>query len=365
MVKIKIARALKLIVFPVIAALLFMSLSYMIRPNINGQKTRLMGFYAQPKNSLDMVYIGPSSVYRGWLSPYAFKNFGFTSYPLASAGQCPAMIKYLVKEALKYQHPKLFLIDLRSFKNNVDNCTEAQVRGTVDNMRYSWNRYEAVRAIDKIRQNNAAYRAKDNIMYYLFDLVKYKSLWNTVNPSAWCYAKDDPFKGYIFRDKEEVKKVKVDTTVSRMTKRMPIPDENKKVLLDLLDYCKSNKLQVLFTTVPYAVNSEERMLENDAKAIIKNYGYNGADIFDGNALFENMKLNPNTDFYNELHLGIQGAEKFTGYLGAYIQKKYQLPDRWDNTVKDNIFNNWESSYNTWLAQEEISKKSIENKLKPS
>ena len=40
-----------------------------------------------------------------------------------------------------------------------------------------------------------------------------------------------------------------------------------------------------------------------------------------------MQLNFDTDFYNENHVNIFGADKYTDFLIAYLKEHYNLPDR--------------------------------------
>ena len=55
---------------------------------------RLMGFYQEKENSLDVVYIGASDVYNAFSPALAYKEYGYTSYPYAfgSANLLPTLI---------------------------------------------------------------------------------------------------------------------------------------------------------------------------------------------------------------------------------------------------------------------------------
>jgi len=75
----------------------------------------IYGFYAEPKNSLDMVMIGPSEVYTGYAPALAWEEYGLKSCNL-SIGAVPCnMYKSIVTEIVKRQKPKLLVINASAF----------------------------------------------------------------------------------------------------------------------------------------------------------------------------------------------------------------------------------------------------------
>ena len=56
----------------------------------------IKGFYFEPKETIDAVYIGNSSVYYYWQAPWAWKKYGIAVYPFSSGGQPIEAIPYLI-----------------------------------------------------------------------------------------------------------------------------------------------------------------------------------------------------------------------------------------------------------------------------
>ncbi len=138
----------------------------------------IYGFYSEPKNSLDMVMIGPSEVYTGYAPALAWEEYGLKSCNL-SIGAVPCnMYKSIVTEIVKRQKPKLLLINASAFSYCNSNLTdEVYLRKWIDNMPMSQNKLDTVKTIPK-NINNDDEKVKDNISDTLyFPLEKYHGNW--------------------------------------------------------------------------------------------------------------------------------------------------------------------------------------------
>ena len=169
-------KAIKMICFMLLFLFLLAGSAYILRGE-NDIKQRFAGFYYQPRDTLDVIYIGSSPVHPYWAAALAWDEYGFTSWPLATNVQQPAYAIYLLKEAMKRQHPKTVIFELRMFTRPQasfieDGNYEAFVRNVTDNLRYSFNRYSLIK--------NTVKPSEDLTPYY-FDIIKYHSLWKHVS----------------------------------------------------------------------------------------------------------------------------------------------------------------------------------------
>ena len=88
------------------------------------------------------------------------------------------------------------------------------------------------------------------------------------------------------------------------------------------------------------------MTFNYLQGIVEKRGYRFVDC---NEYVSQMGLDYVTDFFNENHVNIFGAEKYTDFLNQFILKNYTIPNRkndenysfmntyladWDNAVKN-------------------------------
>ena len=95
-------------------------------------------------------------------------------------------------------------------------------------------------------------------------------------------------------------------------------------LMDLLDYCKEQKLHVLFVRAPHYVTEDtyDRVKRSNKMAsIVREYGYSYYAC-ENEAV--KIGIDDKRDFYNVDHMNVYGALKFTDYLAEKIIKEEEL-----------------------------------------
>ena len=322
------------------------TVTYIIRTN-GLVKDRFTGFYAEKDNTLDVVMIGSSPVFPCFSGAKMWGEYGFAAYPLSSNMQRPMAALSLVKETRKTQEPSLYVFEMKQFTANEEDMADnmAYTRGVTDNMKYSWNRIDAI--------NRAVPEVSERYTYY-FDIFKYHSNWKTmVLPSqlaCFRYEKQDPLKGFEFKD-EYYPMEQVD--YSQITEQEPIEADYEGYLRELLQYLKDNDLQAFFVVAPYVMEGEEKQEKyNYMQEIIESYGYEFKNL---NEDTEEMSFDFGTDFYDKgVHTNAIGAEKTTAYFGKYLKEHFDLPDHRGDTS----YKSWDTAYEKWSEQMEISRKNL-------
>lgn len=87
-----------------IFCLLFSGATYILR-NKN-EANIVLPFYDEPKNTLDVIFIGSSHVMCSVYPMELYDRYGIASYVFASSAQLLPQSYYQLKEALRYQTPK-------------------------------------------------------------------------------------------------------------------------------------------------------------------------------------------------------------------------------------------------------------------
>ena len=127
------------------------------------------GFYKEPKDSLDVIFMGNSDVYRG-ISPITlWDEYGIASYNFVSSGQRMWTAYYMLEESLKYQKPKLIVLNMDSAFNE-SNSSESNYRKAFDNMKFGTTKLKAI--TDPVYKNS-----ESDILSYIFPIVRYHSRW--------------------------------------------------------------------------------------------------------------------------------------------------------------------------------------------
>lgn len=327
-------QAITSVLFIIIFLFLLRSVTYMLRTNGN-IKEIFVGFYAEPRDTIDVVMIGSSPVYPYYVAPKLWGEYGFASYPLSSNVQRPKAAIYIVKETLKTQTPELFVFEMRMYTYE-DGSMEDNMpftRGITDNLKYSLNRVQLINAV--VPDISERYT-------FYFDIFKYHSNWKTIilpdQYTSLFYERLHPLKGYAMNDKVIPKEARDFSTV---TAQLPIPAEQEEVLYQLLDYLKENNMNALFIVSPTIVDEEMQMQFNYIGNIVASYGYNYLNM---NNYYEEIGLDFNTDFYDGGgHTNSLGAEKCTAFLGEYLAENYELPDK----RGEDKYSTWDDAYIYW------------------
>jgi len=286
-------------------------------------------FYKLPRNSVDVIFIGPSSVYSSWQPAKAFVESGIASMNLASPGQ-PFAAKNLMIEAKKTQNPKLFVIDLFSAPNIP---SENRITQLGESMKFSINRIKTLNTLlDAIGKST-----KEKLDYF-FPIGLYHSRWKKLRLTK---TNAGHYMGFLFRDGSAPQIISApDDWYAQAEQPDGYPIET---LEELIHYCKLHPESRYLFTIPPMTTANKMSLLNWARETVMAAGY---DVFDAYAHFDEIGLDPKTDFLNELHLNVYGSIKYTEYFEKYLKQNFNLPDH----RGDKKYTRWEKEYNRFLSR---------------
>lgn len=336
----------------------FIPLSYLIRPQ-NDNRQNLAGFYAEPKNSLDMVYIGGSAAFVYWEALKAYNDYGFTSYCYAHNSITPQSIKYYLEEVTKTQTPEVVLIDLRPFQYGSDIVYDSEyweyepyIRNGSDNMPYSTTRYNLIKTSTK---------NKSSTFSFYFDFFKYKSLvpqnlglvlTRKINYNYIDNKSPHNYKSFLFVYESNPL---IFNDYSHIIEKKNLTEPIKNFFFDTLNYCKDNSITPLFIVHSYIQEEEHKMKYNYMKEIIESYGF---DFLNTNDYYTEVNLDYSKDLYNENHVNIFGADKYTDFVSKYLKDHYNLPDK----RNDPNYEGWHTLYKNFKTASDEAKVIINEKI---
>ena len=345
---------LTIFIFGVAFVIGFILLSYLLRPVTNNRRI-ICGYYAE--ENTDVVFVGGSDCYTAWQPLRAWEEYGFTSYNYAIDALQPQVIKYMLEEVRKEQTPELYVIDLRPFtygdlishQEGIRNIERvAPFRNFADNIKYSQNRYELIR--------NCAPEAEGEWTYH-FDIAKYHNALNgIITGENW---------QYIFNEKKSVSRgfypydrsnpIELFET-GGIEEEQILVDYIDELFIDLLDYCKDNKLQVIFLVYPYSGQAATQQKYNYMERKVSEYGFDYLDISD---YLDEIALDVSVDFYDIDHLSLLGSDKVSDFIGGYIDARYDLPDNRSNAE----YAEWNEDYTIWNIEMEQIRTKMQNNNK--
>ena len=315
----------KILAFLLVAALLFGGAAQVLRiSDDTHSRAEFDTFYRLDKDSLDAVWIGASAVQSSFIPSEAYTHNGVQMYGLGTASQPVALTKYLLQEVQKTQDPKVYLIDIRMLAYDYDVMgneifCDNYIRRVTDSMRFSNNRTQAIK--DMVERLEKKTGADVNAFDYYFSFTLYHNRWSQL--TAADFGKDpDSFMGYYIYDETESFD-KQETLARRSAKPLEVSSDNQQYLEELLDYLDTFDGRILFTNTPNNLEEDKFANYNYIKKEIESRGY---EVLDLNDHVDEIGLDYETDFNENMHVNYRGAFKITDYMADYLKEKYELPD---------------------------------------
>ncbi len=287
-------------------------------------------FIEMPDNTVDGIIVGSSVVAHAWLSPVSWEKYGLAAYQFGSSVQPFAAIKGFIEYADKNQDLKYVIIDLHSmrFQSLYTSLLPAKVKEAYLNIPDIGIRYSmlndilgyAERAYDFYGkpENEDDLLKRDDISLYI-PLVSFHNRWVDGLEKADYVAvtntylgandrKDTAFR--IWDMTKYVQNLDFDGTVE-------INDFQKHELQLLFDYLEEKELEVLFINTPSFKGKKIQQELSSVIAYCKEKDYKTID-FATREMLDELGLDPATDFADNGHVNLKGAEKVTDYLCRYL-----------------------------------------------
>ena len=262
-----------------------------------------------------MIFIGDCEVYEN-ISPITlWEEYGITSFIRGGAQQLIWQSYYLLEETLKYEKPKVVVFNVLAMKYD-EPQKEAYNRLNLDGMKLSKEKIKAVKA---------SMMDDENLIEYIFPLLRYHSRWSELTSEDFKYLfKKDKIShnGYYMRvDVEPVKSI----PKGRKLSNYQFGERSYYYLDRMVELCKENDIDLVLmkapSIYPYWYDEWDEQIKQFAEE-------NGLTYINFLPLAEEMGIDYSKDTYDGgLHMNLSGAEKFTAYLGEILKEKYALEDR--------------------------------------
>lgn len=291
----------------------------------------VQGFYEEPEESLDAVYIGSSNCYAYWNSLTAWEEHGIAVWTYACPGMMFEAAEYIIKEGRKTQPDAVYVVNINAIAN--PKVESSKIHRTTDYMPMSLNKLALINRLTKVN----GYSFSESLEYY-FPMIVYHDRWSELNENDFSYELDglkgaSYYAGYLNKTKDVTHKYeKIDEVGT-------LPENHAYTINKLLDYCDKEDVKVLFVTVPRCeTNAEDVMLLNAANELIESRGYDTLNLHNA---YDEIGLDLTQDYYNNPHTNIHGSLKFTNYVSEYLIDKYGFTDKRNDETYSSWNNGWE------------------------
>lgn len=309
---------LKSIVFLLLFALCFRPVNRVLSQPLDRRSYQwVAGFYEEPRETLDAVYIGSSNVYAFWNPLIAWERYGIAVHSYASNDQPFSAMPYLIDEVRKTQPNALIIANLNSLHDTV--IKETHMHYLVGNMPMSLNRLK----LTKHLAEEAGYSFTESLEFY-FPIIRFHERWSELKQADFEFEINGLKGAATYANHLQGIQNITDRYVTGMEPEEPAEDV-RNTLERLLDYCDEEQVNILFVIVPRA---EENVATANTFLYLKEYvedrGYPVLDLLDKT---EEIGLETARDYYNDTHTNLHGSIKFTRYLSEYLIGQYGFRDK--------------------------------------
>ena len=135
-----------------------------------GQTYTTLGYYKLPKNTIDVLFVGDSTILLGVSPMELWEQAGIVSYNYSSVSVRTYATYYLLEEALKTQNPKVVVIDPDTmfYKYQFD---EPSQRAHINYFRNNYTKFKMV------NDKNYEFTFEDKVSAFI-PLLRYHDRWN-------------------------------------------------------------------------------------------------------------------------------------------------------------------------------------------
>lgn len=293
------------------------------------------GFWDEPEDSLDAVFVGSSHVYCDVNPLYLWKNYGITSYDFSMTTQTIDCSYYYIQEIFKRQTPKFVFYETWLYNRPFD-MEESHHRSAYDYMPNTVEKWETLRTL---LQKQPA-ENKEDAASYLFPIIRYHSRIFSLEKNDFEHLfsdKHNEMHGFYPR---RYSCSGIDSYYTSTGTTIVPNDIFLGYLSKMKELCEKNgsELVLLTSLVPYWTVEDHQAISLVASEM-------GLDYLDLNPIADDVVgIDVDKDFSDTNHLNVYGADKETKYIGDYLREKQELVDH----RSDAEYGRWNEDYQYYL-----------------
>lgn len=333
----KVRKISKIIILLALIGCMVISTVCLIMPKFYVQTTEWIstsstkGFYDLDPNSADVIFLGSSHTFSSFSPQELYNEFNITSYNLGTGLQSPLVSYYWLKEALRYQTPKVVVLEMLMFWSERGRpiiADEPKVRNALDPMRWSSVKIEAVNDMCRLDPSQS------KLSYYLTN-IRFHERWKDLNEDDFSESdlrKHNELKGFSpLLSNCNVKDYQT-LTVKPEEGATDFTPSGQEYLDKITELCNDNNISLILAITPYKyyTSGEHNAVQQYADK------HNLQFInFNEEGLYNELNYDLAVDNHDDIHPNLSGSIKITDYLGRVLTEKYGLvghaDEQWERT----------------------------------
>ena len=280
------------------------------------------GFYEMERDSIDVIFLGSSRASCAFSPQELYNVYGIRSYNLGCEMQNVLVSYYWLKEALRFQNPKVVVLETGMiFPYRTDEPLNTSIectRKALDYMKWSSVKVQAVSDI-------CNYDKTQSWESYAFPNIQYHDRWEELSKNDFMQNElygNLKLKGQtvlcnFYHDWEN--KGLFESSESRDKEKMH--DVMETYLNKLVSLCEEKNIELVLVSAPCAFDSVEKY--NALQEYSKNNNLLFID-YNEKSQYDQVGYDYVTDNAEYHHVGINGAKKLTAHLGNVFQSEFGI-----------------------------------------
>lgn len=319
-----VRRTAAVICFCALFCVLFAGASQLLRNKDSAGA--ILSLYEEPRDSLDVIFIGSSHILNGVLPLELWQEYGIVSNNLGQHGQSIPISYYMAQEAIRTQHPDLIVLDAYMlYYPELIYEGDGNSHKSIDNMAWSGPKLRAIFELF----------SWEDRWDYLVPLSFYHTRWKELSAEDLAPI-DTTGKGCEVRldtvPYPEMEPVDPDYT-------QPLSDVALEYFDRLAELCEAEGVELLLVCAPFHATREQQGQMNAVGEVAEAYGL---PYWNYLSRLEEIGFDPASDLFDYSHLNANGALKFTHALGEELAA-LGVPDR----RGEEEYAGWDEDYLLW------------------
>lgn len=295
----------------------------------------IRGFYQEEKDSLDVVYLGSSNCLAFWNPMVAWEEYGIATYSYACNSQPLTAAKMLIGEARKTQPNALFVVNINTIG---DELKIADAHHLFDYMPFSFDKISYIEELCDIYD----FSFSDRIELYI-PMIRYHDRWSSIRKKDFLYHING-YKGALTSDFYLKTSTDISDKYTPAPQKTALPSIVENSLTELMDYCDSNDVKILFVTVPRAEeNIKMWQYFNSINELVEKRGY---PVLDLTGSIDEIGLDLTSEYYNDTHTNYWGSIKFTNFVSQHLIETFGFADKRNNSA----YAGWNDAAKSYFAE---------------
>lgn len=277
--------------------------------------------FMEESEMYDILFLGNSHMTNAVYPMELWHDYGMASYNLAGYGNQIPTTYWMMEYALGCSDPKLVVMDCAHLKVEEKVQTKELLHAQIDCLPLGREKWRMLCDLieDPVER-----------LEFVWDFAAYHDRW-------WDLGQTD-FENEI--NVEKGAKIEIDVVTpqglaDRPAKAAPFTSTGTDYLRRIIEECQSRNIELLLVYLPYSASAEEWQEAFCAEQMAEEYGVPYINFL------ELSVVDLEVDSYDpHEHLNGSGGRKVTDYLGAYMDRHYELADHRGEAA----YSGWDEDY---------------------